>query len=111
MNDFLIGYHFKHLNSPKTLSKHTERVAEFWNLHLLGYVEDKGHLPFKLIDAHVPLKIKPGEVGRWEILFYEVLKEHCTDPELEEEWKSKIKLFKEQLINHKKIKESLNNST
>ena len=68
--DVMIGYHFRFIED---FESHIPRIANFWNLQLNGEVENRAHLPFKLLEVHMGLGIKRGEMGRWIVLFKENL--------------------------------------
>ncbi len=95
--DFLIGYHFRNIDNFET---HIPRIASFWELQLTGVLTEKKELPFNLIKAHLPLKIKYGELGRWVLLFNEVLEQSNLLHISKTDWIEKIDTFKEKLLKH-----------
>ena len=64
--DYLIGYQFR---SIEDFDEHIPRIADFWNLQMNGEVQEKGNLPFNLINTHKPLNLKKAEIGRWIVIF------------------------------------------
>ncbi len=93
-NDILIGYHFR--NIPD-FDEHIPRIVAFWELQLLGKTQTIVSRPFDIINVHIPLKIKRGELGRWLVLFRQTLKEKLTEyplmKDLEGEWEKKLVFF------------------
>jgi truncated hemoglobin YjbI len=87
--DILIGYHFARIADFDT---HLPRIVKFWEGQLLG-VHHQFSPPLDLINAHVPLKIHRGEVGRWVRLFEQTLERHLDDKSLRERWLDKIYHF------------------
>lgn len=103
MKDFLIGYQFRkinNLNEPKIFEEHIKRITSFWELQLTGNLTEKSHLPFKLIEVHLPLNIKSGELGRWELLFNEVLDKSNLSESCIQQWKLKIRELKKRMLAH-----------
>lgn len=92
--DILIGYHFRHIEDFDT---HIPRIIEFWNLQLNGNINDKTHLPFRFMDAHLPLKINRGEIFRWKKLFEATLIENNLEKEMINQWMAKVHLFASKL--------------
>lgn len=100
-NDFMIGYHFRNISD---FDSHIPHIAEFWNLQING----KLHTPetrFDVINRHVPLNIKKGELNRWIILFNETLDSFQESNEQSAEtilqWREKIDHFKNIFLNSK----------
>lgn len=97
-SDILIGYHFRHIDNFDT---HLPRIASFWQLQLTGKIDDKGQLPFHLIQVHIPLKVNLGEIDRWAKLFEQTLIEFVKSKKISEEfknsWMEKVNHFKEKL--------------
>lgn len=93
--DVLIGYHFRHITDFET---HIPRIAQFWEMQLLGTLSRPITHPFDMLGVHLPLGIKPGELGRWLLLFRQTLNE-TTPPEkdLIEKWEEKLKFFESVL--------------
>lgn len=98
VTDFLIGYHFRKIED---FDAHIPRIAAFWQLQLTGKTDRKHELPFRLLEAHRPLGIKKGELGRWVVLFKQNLdkyvRQKTLDPRLAEIWKKKVDFFEEKL--------------
>lgn len=109
--DVMIGYHFRKIREKdgvhplkpplEAFSKHLPRIANFWEVQLLGE-KIKGK-SFDLISLHRELGILPGELGRWLLLFRQVLENYDQKDELIILWKEKLnhfeKIFKKQLFN------------
>jgi len=87
--DILIGYHFRNIQD---FDEHIPRIAKFWEIHLLGETKEKISPPFDVVNSHLPLGIKRGELGRWLVLFRKTLDEH------EQELKELKSLWLERLI-------------
>lgn len=98
-DDILIGYHFRNIPDFNT---HIPRISAFWELQLLGKTTrpyEGG--PFDVINVHMPLKIKRGELGRWLLLFRKTLEEEEL-PEfsiLKNNWDEKLKNFERIFLN------------
>lgn len=92
--DILIGYHFRII---KDFDTHIPRIASFWDIQLLGSTERELSEPFDVVNLHLPLGIKKGELGRWLVLFRKTLSEqYDRQPEMrkfEESWEEKLKFF------------------
>ena len=101
MKDTMIGFHFRHITD---FDSHFPRISHFWNLQLGGTLLDKSQLPFQVIDVHLPLKIKKGQLGRWVVIFKETLyKYQEKNPELKEDiklWEEKIDHFQNKFLSH-----------
>jgi len=104
-NDFLIGYHFRHIDDFET---HIPKIQRFWYLIFLDLTESERKeivqqgIPKNVIQSHVYLKIKKGEVGRWVILFNQILdKYRHQDPEFISLWENEINKFYERFVNSK----------
>ncbi len=91
-DDILIGYHFRNIHDFET---HIPRIASFWDIQLLGETQQKGGPPFDMMNSHLPLGIKRGELGRWLVLFRQTLKEKTTKDfsGLSERWEERLKIF------------------
>ena len=109
--DVLIGYHFARFSEPQALAHHLERITSFWEMQFTGKMPEplKDERPFRLLLTHLQLGIKPGELGRWVILFHQTLDElqaALTEEELMEvrplvvEWKKRIAFFEERFKSH-----------
>jgi truncated hemoglobin YjbI len=96
--DILIGYHFRKILN---FDKHLPRIASFWQLQLTGKIDQRTELPFQLLQVHIPLKIKRGEVDRWVTLFEQTLLHFKNQKKIEEVqltmWMEKVHHFKEKL--------------
>lgn len=90
-NDILIGYHFR--NIPD-FELHIPRIAAFWEIQLLGSSARTLESPFDVFNAHKPLGIKTGEVGRWMLLFKQSL---ARELELHPEFEATGVLWHERL--------------
>ena len=75
--DIIIGYHFRHIDNFET---HLPRIIRFWSVQLIkmdGTIKKEileAGVPTDIINKHVYLKVKKGEVGRWILLFQTQLK-------------------------------------
>ena len=106
-NDFLIGYHFRHIESFDT---HIPKIQRFWHLILLELspsdrkeIISRG-VPKNIIHSHEYLKIKPGEVGRWIILFQSVLKKYEEQNQaLIKKWSIEVKKFEKIFMQSKTL--------
>lgn len=102
--DVLIGYHFRVIQD---FDSHIPRIATFWELQLLGKPSRTITEPFDMFNVHLPLKIKPGELGRWLVLFRKTLDEKIAEnPEfkpLRELWEERLEtfegIFKRMIVN------------
>ena len=63
--DILIGYHFRHIEN---FDEHIPRIISFWEIQLLGQSLRPLETSFDVLKVHIPLGIKPGELGRWLVL-------------------------------------------
>jgi truncated hemoglobin YjbI len=92
--DILIGYHFRIISD---FDEHIPRIAAFWDLQLLGKTSQKISPPFDVMNLHLALGIKRGEIGRWLVLFRKTLEEETTaHPEMESlkhSWEEKLLQF------------------
>lgn len=92
--DVLIGYHFQVI---KDFDEHIPRIASFWDIQLLGSTHRPLKGPFDVMNIHLAMGIKRGELGRWMVLFHktlnEELKAHPDFFELTETWKVRLKFF------------------
>jgi hypothetical protein len=93
-SDILIGYHFRNIVD---FEDHIPRIVTFWEMQLLGKSSQKTDTPFDIINAHIPLKIKRGELGRWLLLFRQTLdQQEALSPEmgeLKQEWERRLEIF------------------
>ena len=109
-NDIIIGYHFRHIENFDT---HLPKIYQFWALQLLRLnktekvAHTRGTSTSNLIEKHLYLKIKKGEVGRWVLLFQQVLEKNInTDNDLKKlnkEWVAKTERFHQAFLNSKKL--------
>ena len=97
--DVIIGYHFKHIAD---FSTHIPRIINFWTLQLLG-IKTPTEPPLQIIPAHIPLKIKRAEVGRWVLLFEQTLEEHSLHAISQSAWKKKLHHFRQVFLNHPRL--------
>lgn len=90
--DILIGYHFRNIHN---FDEHIPRIAIFWEVQLLGSSQKKISHPFDMMGAHLPLKIKRGELGRWLLLFRKTMqeKQQAEFQGLAQTWEEKLKFF------------------
>ena len=92
--DILIGYHFRNI---KDFDEHIPRIAAFWEIQLLGSTQKNLEAPFDMMNAHLPLGIKRGELGRWLVLFKKTLDEkvllHPEFDSLKSLWLERLKFF------------------
>lgn len=122
LNDVLIGYHFHRFQKPEVLSHHLERITTFWEMQFTGTIskplEGEG---FRLLFTHLQMNLKPGELGRWIVLFHKTLDElnlHFQNEGSSEEskqiealvleWKKKIAFFEERFKSHPQMFRSQN---
>jgi truncated hemoglobin YjbI len=93
-SDILIGYHFRHIED---FDEHIPRIISFWEIQLLGKSLSPVENNFDVLNIHVPLHIKRGELGRWLILLKETIhQELLRTPEmkeLSEVWMKKLDFF------------------
>ena len=108
--DVMIGYHFRKIREKDgehplkppldAFSKHLPRIINFWEVQLLG--EKIQGESFDLIRLHRELGILPGELGRWLMLFRQVLKTKDQSIEIIQKWDEKLahfeQIFKRQLF-------------
>ncbi len=106
ISDFLIGYHFKKIQTGEALhptlsdfAHHLPRIKIFWKFQLLkGF---KNTLSFNLKETHIPLKIHKGELDRFMLLFNETLEQfEKTYPRLTlfNDWRSRLQFFYVQFV-------------
>lgn len=106
--DFLIGYHFRKIATTEgkdplsppieAFSDHIPRITTFWEIQLTGKT-DQEFEPFDLMTIHKNLSIRKGEVGRWMLLFKEVLQSHRDkESDLVESWEKKLADFEEKFL-------------
>lgn len=92
--DVLIGYHFRNIHD---FDEHIPRIASFWDLQLLGKTERRIESPFDVMNLHMQLGIKRGELGRWLVLFRKTLAEELSaHPEMKplgEAWEERLVIF------------------
>lgn len=108
--DVMIGYHFRKIREKdgehplkpplEAFSNHLPRIAHFWEVQLLG-AKLEGER-FELIHVHRELGILPGELGRWLMLFRQILTKEDQSDELIKNWQKKLdhfeEIFKRQLF-------------
>jgi hemoglobin len=95
--DVLIGYHFRII---KDFDTHIPRIATFWEIQLLGGTQKTLTSPFDIMNIHVPLHIKRGELGRWMVLFRKTLNEkhHDAHSELATLWRERLEFFESAFL-------------
>ena len=105
--DILIGYHFRHI---KDFDSHIPKIQRFWYLILQELTPNqrkdviKKGIPKNVIHSHEYLKIKKGEVGRWVLLFNQILKKYeKSAPELILRWRDEIRKFEKIFLNAKAL--------
>lgn len=107
ITDVLIGYHFRVIED---FESHFPRIADFWQLQLTGKLDHQNSLPFDIISKHIPLKIKRGEIDRWEFLFAKNLDQYVCDAKISEEekifWMKKVSIFKTRLYKIAQLSQS-----
>lgn len=106
--DFLIGYHFRKIQTKKGIhpltppleafSEHIPRITQFWVQRLTD--KNVSISPsIKLIEVHRDLNIKKAELKRWMLLFKDILKEekkkNACSLELILLWEEKLQQFEE----------------
>lgn len=93
-DDVLIGYHFRNIQD---FDEHIPRIVSFWELQLLGKASREISEPFDVINKHIPLGIKRGELGRWLLLFRKTLNDQTLlypdMMKLSKLWESKLESF------------------
>lgn len=92
--DVLISYHFWRIPD---FDEHIPRIATFWDFQLLGKSERELTHPFDVMNLHLQMGIKKGELGRWLVLFRKTLEEetqkHPEMSELRANWEERLKVF------------------
>lgn len=92
-DDVMIGYHFRNIQD---FDSHIPRIAAFWDLQLRGKTEREIDKKFDVLNAHLPLNIKRGELGRWLVLFKKTMDEKLNQPEqaeLKKKWLERLDFF------------------
>jgi truncated hemoglobin YjbI len=94
--DMMIGFHFRHIED---FSTHLPRISSFWQLQLFGHTENTSSIPFDLIKVHLPLKVLPGQVDRWVVLFNDNLELYSQEvsEDLKIKWSEKVHHFAEKI--------------
>lgn len=94
--DILIGYHFRNVAD---FDVHIPRIGQFWEIQLLGSSQTKIDKPFDLMNIHIPMGIKRGELGRWLVLFRKTLDESEGElGELKSLWLDRLVFFERTFI-------------
>lgn len=94
--DVLIGYHFRNIQD---FEEHIPRIAKFWEIQLLSDKKIKVEPPFDVVNSHLPLGIKPGELGRWLVLFRKTLDEYEGElQDLKSLWLDRLVFFERVFI-------------
>ncbi len=99
INDVFIGYHFRKItghtgpvSNIEDFKQHLISINAFWQAQLLGIKFPKSVA--NLLSAHEYLNIRKGELGRWVMLFKQVLKENQNlDKDFIIAWEKKIDTF------------------
>lgn len=106
--DILIGHHFRKIQTQQgshplkppmeAFQDHLPRIEQFWEVQLLEDQIQKIEKPFDLLNIHRQMKLNPGELDRWIILFHQVLESNTTNESIEfiNKWKEKIELFRKR---------------
>ncbi|RLA64839.1 MAG: hypothetical protein DRQ88_10380 [Epsilonproteobacteria bacterium] len=102
VKDVIIGYHFRKIQEGKSVDvlspdisffkDHIPRIVTFWKFQLLG---EKTKETFNLVNSHIPLSIRPGELDRWLTLFHQTLDEFEND-ELIALWRERLSFFEKR---------------
>ena len=95
--DILIGYHFRNIED---FDSHLPRIADFWYLQLNEKYRQEP-VKFDLIDIHIPLRIRKGQIGRWIVLFQETLNEF--EGPKKDLWLEKLNHFQKIFLKHPKL--------
>lgn len=111
--DVLIGYQFRKIAQEKgahplappmeAFRDHLPRIQAFWRLQLGVMKPGDREQSFDLLNVHDRLRLNPGELDRWLVLFRESLRapELALSNELIEALEEKIarfdRVFKERL--------------
>lgn len=100
IDDILIGYHFNDVKSH--LDDHVRRVADFWQLQLVGAMNHPQSLPFKVLPVHKKRRIKKGELDRWILLFKQTLDENEDQlkpyGDIKNDWIKSIEQFRKVFV-------------
>ena len=109
-NDIIIGYHFRHIDD---FSTHLPKIYKFWALQLLELTStekasfEKNNSSGHIIEKHIYLKIKKGEIGRWILLFQKTLSNNTPECQslrnLQQKWAIKTEVFHRAFVNSKKL--------
>lgn len=107
ITDVFIGYHFrKILSDPAQMNNikadlgnfedHIPKVVDFWATQLIPDFKSQLSRP-NVLKIHDYLNIRKGELGRWLVMFKEVLERQSTkiDHELRSNWKIKLIQFED----------------
>jgi hypothetical protein len=118
--DIMIGYHFRKIqeynldefkNHPlrppiEAFSHHLPIINEFWYRQLKGESNDST-IQLNVLNKHLYLNIRKGELKRFQIIFKETLEKHYLELDqlrLFDLWKSKLDHFTEVFSNSKIFK-------
>jgi hypothetical protein len=75
-SDIIIGYHFRHIED---FDKHLPKIYLFWALQVLELNKEEkkeilSHVNLEnIVKKHKYLKVKKGEIGRWVLLFQQII--------------------------------------
>ncbi len=104
--DILIGHHFRKIQTHQgshplkppmeAFQDHLPRIELFWEVQLLEDQAPKVEKPFDLLNIHRQMKLNPGELDRWVMLFIQTLEAQANEENENfiNQWKEKIELFK-----------------
>ena len=99
-SDFMIGYHFRKVD----MKEHIPRIISFWRIQILNEKITVNPV-FNLFSAHIPLRIKKGELGRFVTLFHltlnEFIERYPQDEEFAQKWELKLLFFKKKFLTFK----------
>ena len=99
IDDVLIGYQFQKI--PE-FAQHVQKIASFWKYQMYpDLYPPVENIRFRA--KHLPLNLHLGELGRWIVLFYQVLDQWSQQHGEQEEiarWKEKVEMLKEMLLSH-----------
>ncbi len=110
--DILIGYHFEKITDWPA---HLTTTVNFWFDRLLttelnNHPHKRSESGRNLIYRHAKLQIRPGQLGRWVILFEQTLNEELTGPaaqELKKNWLKEIHHFQKVFLANKMLWEHI----
>ncbi len=99
IDDVLIGYQFQKIPD---FPKHVIKIATFWKNQLYpNLYPPVDNIRFRA--KHLPLHLHIGELGRWIILFHQVLDQWSKLNGEQGDilrWKEKVEMLRQMLVNH-----------